>query len=156
MNLNMPLVDAYNREIWCFGGQDSYATHEFKGYLVTLEWFIGARSTEPMMCIQSARGGIDAGMLGICLSSIGAYADPSGGQAKGAMTRCMEALATLGKAPLAMEARTLLDVILQFAPKLILMPPTPRDVIQAAQPPSTIEIEVINKDTGKTVAQTEV
>ena len=150
MNLNNNLVDPKGREIFSFGGQTAHKTTTFRGYLVSLEWFVGKRSTEPMMVIQSARAGIDAGAFGICLSSIGAYADPSGGPAAGALEICKGELANLGRAPLDFEARALLDVILQFAPDLILMPPAPMDVRRQESAGPMLEVE--RKANGVTVS----
>jgi hypothetical protein len=151
MNINQTILDATGREIYTFGGIHAYETHTYKGYLVTLEWFIGRRSTEPMMCIQSASQGIDAGMLGICLSSIGKYADPSGRPADTALQACREALPMLGKANLELEVHTLLDVVLHFTPALIRMPPAPMAIRKAEAGKPLLDVELTDERTGKTI-----
>lgn len=151
MNLNNAIVDTAGREIFAFGGETAWKTFCVHGYLVSLEWFVGRKSSEPMMVIQSARGGHDAGALGICLSSIGNYADPSGGAAEGAEARCFLELGNLCRAPLALEARLLLDVILQFTPHLIAMPPAPIDVRRRESAGPLLEVE--RRANGRTVQQ---
>lgn len=156
MNINPAIVDSYNREVFTFGGSTSWKTTRSKGYLVCLEWFVGNRSVEPILILQAERGGHDAGALGICLSSIGAYADPSGRPTPEALTLCYQALDTLGKARLAIEAKTLLDVILQFTPDLILMPAAPLAIRQEEQGAPMFEIEVRDENTGKTHSEVSI
>ena len=152
MDINPNVVDAHGRSVFTFGGTDCHAQHTYRGYFVSLEWFVGRRSTEPMMVIQDAKAGHNAGAFGICLSSIGAYVDPDtpSNAAPGALKRCMEQLDTLGKASIPMEANLLLDVIQRFASELILMPPTPRDVVRAAQPKALLDVTITHEDSGKT------
>lgn len=149
MNINSPILNAYGRQVFTAGGPDAHSTHEWGGYWVSLEWFVGRRSTEPMMVIRSAKH--DAGMLGICLSSIGKYADPDtpSNAAPGAVNECMTHLDMLGKNTSYMEACALLNVILHFASALIAMPPTPRDVRLAAKGASILDVEITHEETGK-------
>ena len=106
MNINRTFIgpDGHT-EIYTFGGANALATYQYRGYVVSLEWFVGQRSTEPMMVIQCARClGTELGAFGICLSSIGKYADSTGGAAPGALQHCMDALSILGRAKLTVEA----------------------------------------------------
>lgn len=138
MNINRTfLAPDGHTEIYTFGGVNALATYQYKGYVVSLEWFVGQRSTEPMMVIQCARClGTELGALGICLSSIGKYADASGNATPEAIGHCMDALSILGRAKLGVEAHTLLDVILNFTEALVVMPPTPHHVrLDEAAPP---------------------
>jgi hypothetical protein len=155
MDINTPIVDAYGRQVFNFGGQNAFETHEYRGYFVSLEWFVGRRSTEPMMILRDAKAGNNAGAFGICLSSIGKYADPdtSSGAAPGALAECWKHLDCLGKPALAIEASLLLDVILHFATKLILMPPTPRAVVREARPDEIIDVELTDETTGRVTNQ---
>lgn len=143
MNINRTfLAPDGHTEVYTFGGQNALATYTYKGYVVSLEWFVGNKSTEPMMILQCERClSTELGALGICLSSIGKYADPSGGAAPTAIAECKEALSILGRAKLDIEAHTLLDVILQFTPALILMPPTPYDVRVAEAAPPILDVQ---------------
>lgn len=151
MDINKTLASPNGGEIFLFGGENSMFTTTYKGYFVSLEWFVGRRSSEPMMVIQSDRRDANAGALGICLSSIGAWADPSGGPSEGAEQRARDALETLGRANLGVEAHNLLDVVLQFAPHLIAMPPTPRKVqLDAKGMPIW---DITRKENGKVVQE---
>lgn len=152
MNINPNVVDTAGRELYSFGGREAYATFTEGDYIVSLEWFSGQRSSEPMMAIWNARGGLDAGVLGICLSSIGKYADPSGGPAPTAMLAVAEALPVLGRAMLTIEVNRLLDVILKRTPDLIAMPPTPREVRLADAGDAMWDIERTDAE-GKTIAE---
>lgn len=158
MDINSVIVDSRGRQVFTFGGPEAYATHDYRGYFVSLEWFIGRRSTEPMMVLRDAKQGLNAGAFGICLSSIGAYADPDtpSNAAPGALARCRQQLDCLGKADLPIEANKLLDVILHFAPALILMPPAPRDVVRAAQPKSLLDVTITHEETGKTHSEVSI
>lgn len=138
MNINRTFLAADGHtEIYTFGGVNALATYQYRGYVVSLEWFVGNKSSEPMMVIQCARClGTELGAFGICLSSIGKYADASGNAAPGALAACFEALSVLGRAKLTVEAHLLLDVILNFTEALVVMPPTPREVrLTEAAPP---------------------
>lgn len=152
MNLNGNLVDAQNREVYTAGGSNAWHTTTYRGYTVILEWLVGAQSTEPMLYLRAARSGPNDGAFAICLSSIGAYADPSGGAAPGALDRARDALSGLGKNVIDMEARALLDVILRFAPDLINMPPAPMLVRRAelATGAPRIDVEIRHESSGKT------
>lgn len=149
MNINSLVQDSLGREIFSFGGQrTSWRTETYRGYYCSLEWFIGSKTTEPMLCIQNANTP-NGGMLGICLSSIGKYADESGGASANALKYCRAALETLGKADLVIETKTLLDVILHFASDLIKMPPAPLAVRKEEVRAALIEVELKDESSGK-------
>jgi len=152
MDLNTPLVDRKGRTVFSYGGPNCYAEHNYRGYSVVMDWFVGARSTEPMMIIRDEKAGEDHGALGICLSSIGAYVDPDtpSNAAPGAFFRCVDQLDCLGKMRIPMEANLLLDVIQRYASDLILMPPTPRQVVRDAQPKAILDVTITDEATGKT------
>lgn len=156
MNINRTFLAPDGRtEIYTFGGQNALATYNYKGYVVSLEWFVGNKSTEPMMVIQCERClGTELGAFGICLSSIGKYADPSGGATREAMGHVKEALSILGRAKLDIEAHTLLDVILQFTPALILMPPVPMSVRMSEAAPPILDVKHISN--GKLVEEASI
>ena len=141
MNLNPNVVDTAGRELYSVGGEQSYATYSEGDYIVSLEWFTGKRTSEPIMVIWNARGGVDAGVFGICLSSIGKYADPSGRPAPTAMAAVAEALPVLGRALLGIEVSRLLDVILKRTPDLIAMPPAPMVLRRADAGTPLLEVE---------------
>lgn len=156
MNINRTfLAPDGHTEIYTFGGANALATYQYKGYVVSLEWFIGNKSAEPMMVIQCARClGTELGAFGICLSSIGKFADSTGHASPGAIAECHAALSVLGRAKLNMEAHTLLDVILNFAAALILMPPAPYGTRQAEAAPPILDVKHISN--GKLMEETSI
>lgn len=109
-------------------------------YNVSIEWYVEGRECEPIMAIWSKMGGRDAGVFGICLSSIGKYADPSGNPTREAFLECYRALPTLGVAQLDMEVYRLLEVILRHTPDLIRCPPAPPAVRRAEVGEPLLEI----------------
>lgn len=125
-NLHQRVIGPTGRELFGLGGVRSYRQAEAKGYVVSLEWISG----EPAMVIWPARAGgdIEVGAFAICLSSAAVYADPSGKPTDECFLRCAMALPDLGKALLHIELNTLVDVVMQFMPDLLTMPPAPRDV----------------------------
>lgn len=108
------------------GGAHARSTHEMKGYVVSLEW--DEDDGEPIMLIWSAHGGINAGVFGIALSSIGKYVEPNGSPSREGLVECGKVLPLLGRAQLTSELHALVDVVLNFTPALIRMPPCPRDL----------------------------
>jgi len=149
MNINPNVLDPKGREIFAFGGDTAWRTTTYRGFIVTLEWFVGNRSTEPILMIQDAKQGHDHGAFGICLSSIGVYADQSGGPSDGALAACKRALPILGRSEIDIEAKALLDLILNFTPALINMPPAPVSVRKAEMGAPMIEVELSDEFTGK-------
>lgn len=154
MNINTPLVDTLGRDLYSLGGPTSWKTGTYKGYCVSLEWFSGRRTTEPMLAIWPVAGGREAGVWGICLSSVGKYADPSGkptpeafAEARATLVECFD------RAPLQVEVNTLVDVVMHYIPDLILMPPMPRDARQAEAGKALLEVELSDENTGKTLSE---
>ena len=50
----------------------------------------------------------------------------------------------------------LVDVVVTFAPELVLMPATPKHIKQALDTPPMWEVTATNKDTGKVLNEAEV
>lgn len=152
-NLHQRILGADGRELFGLGGARSYAQRESKGYIVSLEWVEG----EPAMVIWPARAGGDAevGAFAICLSSAGVYADPSGKPTEECFLRCAMALPDLGKALLHVELNTLVDVVMQYMPDLLAMPPAPRAVRLADRGEALWEITQ-QDEAGKTISEAAV
>lgn len=151
MNRDNLIVSATGRPLTKVG-DNFWRQYHAGDYCVSLEWLCEGREVEPIMAIWSKHGGAGAGVFGICLSSIGKYADPSGKPTREAFLECWKALPTLGRAQIDMEVYRLLDLILRHTPDLIAMPPAPREVriAEAGQP----LLEVTRRDeNGKTLAE---
>lgn len=139
MNLNSLVLSPTGRPVHKFGDL-CHAQFQSKSYTVSIEWHQEGRSCEPIMCIWSRAGGRHAGVFGICLSSIGKYADPNGNPTPQAFRECLRAMPTLGRPGLDIEAYELVDVILRHAPDLINCPPAPPAVRRAEVGEPMLEI----------------
>lgn len=120
------------------GGATAWRTHEYKGYNVSLEW--DDTDGEPILLMWSILAGRESGVFGICLSSAGKYADPSGRPTDEGLFQCGIALKTLGKALLPIELNNLVDVVMRFIPDLLMMPPAPKALRKAAKGQAYMDI----------------
>lgn len=129
-------------------GDLTHAQFRRGDYDVSIEWVSEGRECEPVMAIWSPTSA-DGGVFAIALSSIGKYADPSGGPTPEAFIECWRALPTLGRAQLDSEVYKLLDVILRHTPDLIRCPPMPPAMRQADAPEALMEVRM-EDEAGKT------
>lgn len=151
MNLENPILSQDGNRYYAVGGQLAYKQFDHRGYHCSLEWVDG----EPAMLIWSSRGGFDAGVFGICISSAAKYADPSGNITPEGYIECCRALPVLGKPMLEIEAKTLADCIILWMPDLLHMPYCPADV-RAAERPDAIW-EITHKDqNGKVLSEASI
>jgi hypothetical protein len=140
MNLKQSvLVGASGRAMFGVGGENAYRTHSYKGYAVSLEW--DESDGEPILLMWPEISGRETGVFGICLSSAGKYADPSGRPTEDGIVHCAAALPTLGRAMLDIEVKTLVDVVMRFIPDLLMMPPAPRAIRLQARGGPVLDIE---------------
>lgn len=143
MNLDALIVSATGKPLHKVGDV-AHAQFRNGDYHVSIEWLTEGRECEPVMCIWSPTSA-DGGVLAICLSSIGKYADPSGGPTKEAFIEAWRALPTLGRAQIDQEVFRLLDVILRHTPDLIRCPPQPPAMRRAEAGEALLEVtRVIN------------
>lgn len=155
MDLNPRIVDVAGREMYTVGGDSSAFTAAYKGYCVSLEWFVGARSTEPMLAIWPAVNERESGVWGICLSSAGKFATPEGTPTPGAFVEAAEVLREVFDRPaLKVEVAGLVDVLMRYIPDLILMPPTPRQIVLDSRGKPIWE--VTRQENGKTVQEVSI
>ena len=127
MNQNALIVGPTGKNLFKIG-DNAHEQFRTGQYNVSIEWHIDGRNCEPVMAIWSKIGGRNAGCFGICLSSIGKYADDSGDPTREAFVECWNALPTLGKNQIDLEVHELLRVILRHTPDLIRCPPAPKAV----------------------------
>jgi len=157
MNTQQPLLSATGRPLFKVG-EDSYRQFTEGEYVVSLEWHndTGSKS-EPIMVIWPQYAGRNSGVFGVCLSSIGKYADPSGSPSHDpeGWETVIEALDVLGRELCLREAHKLMDVILRHTPDLIRMPPSPADLKKKDAGAPIWEIE-IQDENGKTIKEASV
>ena len=140
MHLKSFLATATGRALFKVG-DIAHAQFRRGDYHVSIEWVSEGRNCEPIMAIWSPRSA-DGGVFAIALSSIGKYADPTGGPGPQAFVECWAALPTLGRAQLDAEVFTLLDVILRHTPDLIRCPPMPPAMRLADAPEALLEVRM--------------
>lgn len=138
MNLNALIVSATGRPLHKVGDV-AHAQFRSGDYHVSIEWLNDRRECEPVMAIWSPTS-MDGGVFAIALSSIGKYADPSGGPTPQAFIECWMALPTLGRAQIDQEVFRLLDVILRHTPDLIRCPPQPPAMRRAEAGDALMEV----------------
>lgn len=155
MNLNSFILGATGRPMYRMGGDHAHKQFFAGDYVVSIEWHVEPRSVEPIMLIWSQRAGRDAGAFGICLSSIGKYADPSGKPTREAFIECWRALPTLGRNQIDMEVFSLIDVVLRHTPDLIRCPPIPPAVRRSEAGEALVEITTKDEN-GKTISEAAV
>ncbi len=151
MHLNRLILSATGRPLHLVG-EHFHKQFRAGDYHVSIEWFSEGRECEPVMAIWSPRSEA-GGVFAICLSSIGKYADASGGPSDTAFMACWQALPTLGRAQIDMEVFRLIDVILRHTPDLINCPPMPPAMRMAEAPPPLLELTTQDQD-GKVVRET--
>lgn len=133
-------------------GDNVHAQFSAGEYVVSIEWYLEGRECEPVMAIWSKSGGRNAGIFGICLSSIAKYADPSGGPTREAFIECWHALPTLGRNQIDLEVFKLIELILRHTPDLIRCPPMPPAMRQAEAGEALLEMTVKDQH-GKTLRE---
>jgi hypothetical protein len=79
-------------------------------------------------------------VFGICLSSAGRYAEPSGKPADGGLVQLAKALPLLGRGQTQVELYALVDVVMHYMPDLLRMPPAPKAIRKAAKGEALMDI----------------
>jgi hypothetical protein len=151
MRLDTPIIDGIGGAHYAVGGPDAYRSFERRGLKCSLEWVDG----EPAMLIWKAREGFDAGVFGICLSSAGKYADPSGDPTPACFREAWRALPVLGLPQLEIEASNLVSCIIDWVPHLLTMPPQPPALRQAERGPALWEVTQEDAD-GRRLSEVKV
>lgn len=157
MDLNSTLLDARGRETWTVGGATAWLQDTYRGYCVSLEWFQGRRSVEPMLAIWPLAAERESGVWCICLSSVGKFCHmdandrATGTPTQEAMREAAEVLVHVFERPaLTVDVFALLDVLMKYIPKLITdVPPAPREVLIGSGREAILEVERL--ENGKSI-----
>ncbi len=159
MNLS-PILSPDGRPMFSAGGQQSFRTIEYRGWIVSLEWVGRGKHSYAAMVIWPASNilvaGEGHGMWCIsrrCISEFVEFnADDkcTGGPSAHCFREAREALPILGKDINDKEALTsLVDAVVRFAPELVLMPATPKAIKSQLDQSGIWEVKTTIKDTGK-------
>lgn len=157
MDINATILDARGRECFTVGGSTAWMQDTYRGYCVSLEWFQGRRSVEPMLAIWPLASERESGVWAICLSSVGKFCRmDSNDRATGtptpeALREAAEVLVNVFERPaLTVDVFALVDVLMKFIPKLITdVPPAPREVLLGSGREAILEVERL--ENGKSV-----
>lgn len=163
-----PIQTPDGRPIFSMGGPNAWKTAEHRGYCVSLEWVGGdRRNPSRVMCIWPATNVFVPGegngawcigqraitdfvqfdKNGKCTGSVSHYA----------VWEALKAMPIMGKDPNDRQALyALLDVLVKFAPELVLMPPAPRHVKRALEAPALWDVTRMDKASGKVLDEREI
>jgi hypothetical protein len=162
-----PIVSPSGEALFSVGGKNSYKTAIKHGFVVSLEWIRLGKHIRAAMCIWPASNvfvtGEGKGIWTItrnCITDfVGFNKDGTctGGPSDHCFREAREALSVLGKDPNDKGALfELVDVVVTFAPDLVLMPATPKHVRKQLDPDAMWEVTATNKDTGKVLSEATV
>jgi hypothetical protein len=162
-----PILSPDGRPMYSAGGGQSYKTAVKHGFVVSLEWVGTGKKAYPAMVIWPASNvfvtGEGNGMWLIARRAITEFVGfnkedkCTGGPSEHCLREARLALPILGKDINDRYAlNDLVDVVVTFAPELVLMPVTPRSIQQELKTPPMWEMTAINKSSGKTLSESEV
>ncbi len=159
-----PVLSPDGRPMFSVGGNASYKTAVKRGFVVSLEWIKLGRHIRAAMCIWPASNvfvtGEGQGIWTITRNAITDFVGfdkankCTGGPSEHCFREALEALRILGKDVNDKSAlHELVDVVITFAPDLVHMPATPKQVRQQLADPDMWEVTATNKDTGKVIQE---
>lgn len=162
-----PILSPSGEAMFSVGGKNSYKTAVKHGYIVSLEWIRIGKHVRAAMCIWPASNvfvtGEGQGIWTItrnCITEFVGFNKEdkcTGGPSEHCFREAREALPILGKDPNDKGALyELVDVIVTFAPDLVLMPATPKHVKQQLDTPAIWEVSATNKNSGKVLHEREI
>lgn len=167
MNIS-PVLNPQGLPVFTFGGNRAWKTHEYRGYVVSLEWTGKGKKTQPCLCIWPASNILTistAESLGAWMILRRAITEFVGFTPDGKCTgsasehcyrECLAALPILGKDPNDKAAfLALVDAVIRFAPDLVHMPVAPRE-LRRDNGPALIDVSTINKTSGRVLHEAEL
>ena len=161
-----PIVSPSGRPMWS-AGYHSHQTKVHRGFVCSLEWIGEGKKSQPAMVIWPASN-VFASREGAGLWVIGrraitefvgftANGKCTGGPSEHCIREARQALPILDKDINDKEAlNALVDVVVTFAPELVLMPVTPKIVKDTFQTPAMWDMQVKDKSSGRTLKEASV
>lgn len=146
MRTDQYLLDGAGRQLFPYGGPNSYNIHNLAEYRVVMDWV----DRQPAMIIASHLRPEFAFI--ICLSSIGKYATPEGKPNSEGVEELAKALPEFGKTLERAPLHRLVDIVLRYTSELIGMPPEPRSHALAEGKPLW-EVTEKDRQTGKVISE---
>ncbi len=158
-----PIITPDGKPMWSAGG-NSWKTKVHRGFVCSLEWIGEGKKSQPAMVIWpdsnvfASREGSGLWVIGrrAITEFVGFNANDkcTGGPSEHCLREAMLALPILDKDINDKEALSaLVDVVVTFAPELILMPIAPKSIKESFETPALWEMTVTDKSTGKTIKE---
>ena len=156
-----PILSPHGEPVFAVGHRHSWKQATRKGFNVSLEWIGEGKKSQPCLCIWPAtnvflQGYSDSGVWVIGRRAItefvGFNADGTctGNPSPHCFREAREALVVMGKDRNDRQAlHALCEVLITFAPDLVLMPVTPRSIRIDLESQKMWEIVATDKHTGK-------
>ncbi|RZL07984.1 MAG: hypothetical protein EOP40_14515 [Rubrivivax sp.] len=163
-----PVITPQGQPVWNMGGRHAWKVLQHRGFVISLEWVGRDRKAQPAMCVWPASnifapGAVDGGAWVISRRAITEFVGfnrddkCTGSASEHCVRECLEALPILGKDKNDKQAHmALIDVIVRFAPELVLMPATPRQVRDDLAGKAMWDVTATNKHTGKVLSEASV
>lgn len=162
-----PLISPSGEPVFAVGHKHSWKQGTLKGFNVSLEWIGEGRKSQPCMCIWPTQNVFTShevpGVWCIGRRAITEFVgfNPDGTCTGNPSEHCFreakEALAIMGKDRNDQHAlKALADVVIRYAPDLVLMPVTPVDIRKDMQAEKMWEVTATNKQTGKVLTEATV
>ncbi len=163
----MPILDPSGLPVFRAGGTKAWRQHKHRGYVVSLEWAGNFRRANGVMVIWPEYNVLltktSPGMWVIGRRAITEFVGfDANGKCTGSASEhcyreCLAALDVLGKDRNDKQAfLALVDTVIKFAPELVLMPATPKELRKQMRGESLWDITAVDTKTGKTIAQGEI
>lgn len=166
-----PILSPEGNAVFTCGGKHAWKTETHKGFNISLEWVakIGKRKNPPrVLCIWRSGNVLHPnndgdGIWTISQNGIQFFVGfdkegkCSGGVSEHGQAEAKKGLAVMGYDETDTSAlHALLDVIVRYAPDLMMMPPAPRRVRKDLAGPAMFDMQYSHKDSGKVISEGEI
>ena len=162
-----PILNPQGLPVWSVGGANAFKTRVHRGFVCSLEWIGEGKKSQPAMIIWPAsnvfasREGSGVWVIGrrAITEFVGFTKDGkcTGGASEHCIREAQQALPILDKDINDKQAlQALIDVVVTFAPELVLMPPTPKSIKHSLDSGPLWDVTVTNKSSGKTLSEVSV
>lgn len=161
-----PILSPSGEPMFSVGGKTSFKTATHRGYVVSLEWIKLGKHVRAAMCIWPESNVFtqgDGGAWAItrnCISEFVGFSPDNtctGGASAHCIREATEALTVMGKDRNDKQALlALVDTVIKFAPELVMMPATPKQVKKQLAGEAMWDVQATNKGSGKVLSEVSV
>lgn len=160
-----PVLSPSGDPVFTAGGEHAWKVHQYRGYVISLEWVGDHRKARKCMVIwpqshvlasPSAKTGMWVISERAITQFVGFNRDDkcTGSVSEHCIRECQAALPMLGKDVTDKYAlNSLIDTVVKFAPELVGMPAAPQAVRRELRGRAMWDVIVKDKNSGKTMAE---